>query len=59
LPSQPTPGVKPSQRRKSSGRNQGGQPWAISDPARGQGSYAALEQPLNQANAFVRQQQVD
>jgi|688.fasta_scaffold904909_1 hypothetical protein len=50
-------GCKPSQRRKSSGRKQGGQPQAISDPARRYGLYAALEQPMNQANAFVRKQQ--
>jgi len=45
--------------RKSSGRKRGGQRRAISDPARGYGLYAALVQPMNQANAFIRQQQLD
>jgi hypothetical protein len=47
------------QRRKSSGRKRGGQHRAISDPARGYGLCAALVQPMNQANAFIRQQQLD
>jgi hypothetical protein len=47
------------QRRRSSGRKRGASAGQISDPARGYGLCAALVQPMNQANAFIRQQQLD